>query len=349
MDYKQILKYAKNVISESENGTYSRTFNFATRQEKFRNNRKYAEGLHSIEKFKGQFSVDGDSTYLNLDWNVSTPLPKLAEVIRGQMVNQPHKIQLIPTDSTSLTTLDRQRKLMRAKMLQKRQLQELQQDGIQLRAESVPEDEDEFEIYQSMNHKTSYSSAIESVIKGVFADNDIDLIDDKRARDLTVNKIEVIRVDVDERDVIKIRYVDPENFVSSYVTRDDFYDAKHMGEFIKVPIEDLRVQAKNLSEEDIFFIAKSAAGRYGNPSYPGQDAKYSPEIDVSAFDKYTVMVLDLEFFGETDFVFQKMEAKNGGYYFQSKSPDYEPPKNPKRRREIIKKRVKEVYLSLIHI
>jgi len=82
---KYILKYAKDLWGAAKKSSSSYAFN--TRKDRYINNRKYSEGLQSVEKFKQQFSVTGDNTYLNFDWAVSTPLPKLVEVFRGQMLN----------------------------------------------------------------------------------------------------------------------------------------------------------------------------------------------------------------------------------------------------------------------
>lgn len=343
MDKAAILKYVKNAWAQADEGLSGFTTDFSKRTDRYKNNRKYSEGLHDVDKFKQQLSVDGDSTHLNLDWGVSTPLPKLAEVIRGQMLNQPHKIQFIPTDSVSLSALDKERRMLRAKRLQKKILGDIENAGVDIGAGDIPLDDDEFKIYESMNHKLSYSAAMEAISKSVLIDNDIDVVDELRAKDLVDLKIEVVRVDTDENNRIKIRRVDPARFVSSYVTKDDFSDAKHMGELIDISIEDLRVQATDLTEEDLFSIAKSCANRYGNPNFPYDKMYNVDSVNPEEYNSFIVKVLDFEFFGETDILFQKMEAKNGGFYFQKKPSDYDPPKNPKRKRDLIKKRVKNVY------
>ena len=111
---KYLLDYAKDLWREAE--AQKSTINFSARKERYINNRKYSAGLQSVEKFKQQFSVDGDNTYLNFDWSVATPLPKLAEVIRGQMINQPYKPQFNPIDSLSQTEYDREKKVLKAEM-----------------------------------------------------------------------------------------------------------------------------------------------------------------------------------------------------------------------------------------
>ena len=340
---KYILDYAKTLWRDAQQSTT--TISFESRRSRYIQNRKYSEGLQSIDKFKQQFSTTGDSTYLNLDWGVSTPLPKMSEVIRGQMINQPYTPQFIPVDSMSLTEYDRQKELIRAKMDLKKDLGYLQEYGVKTDFKDVPQDDEELEIYMQTNFKLAQSIAMESITKAILDDNKIEKINERIAKDLVDNKIAGVRIMLDENKNIQIRSIDPVNLVSSFVKEDDFSDARHIGELIYVTVEDLRVEAQGyIDETDLFEIAKSVAGRYDNPSWSyGSHVYYNSEVDSTKYDKFKVRVLDFEFFSADEMVFQKMEAKNGGFYFQEKPKDFIPPANPKRKREIIRKKVKNVY------
>lgn len=336
---KYILDYAKTLWGESNSkGT---SYSFDNRRDRYVNNRKYAEGLQSVEKFKQQFSTTGDTTYLNLDWGVETPAKTLLEAIRGQMINQPYKPQFMPVDSLSLTEYDREKEVMRAKMKIRDELAPLIEQGVIPEPKDVPEDDDELEIYMQTNFKLAQSMAMESITKAICEDNDIEYINNKTAKDLRDLKIAARRIKLDENKNIQIQYIDPVKLVTSYVERDDFKDAKHIGVVDDMTIEDLRVLADGqLSEDDLRDIAKSVAGRYDNPDWNSiQPRYYNNDFDRSRYNKFTVKVLDFEFFSTDKMKVTKVEASNGGY---STLIDEEP-RNKKAQKKEKEVAVKNVY------
>ena len=337
---KYILKYAKDLWGAAKKSSSSYAFN--TRKDRYINNRKYSEGLQSVEKFKQQFSVTGDNTYLNFDWAVSTPLPKLVEVFRGQMLNQPYKIQFTPVDSLSITEYDTEKKVKLAEMEIQKQLAPLVEQGVIEKKTNLPEDNDELEIYMQTNFKLAQSIAMETITRAVLEDNDMDYINDKIAKDLIDLKICAVRVCLDENKNIKIEYIDPVDLVTSYVKRADFQDVKHVGVMSEVTIDDLRVMsAGQLTEEELFEIAKSVAGRYGNGSWDTVNRRYYDNFDWDRVNTFKVMVLDFEFFSTDDMTVTSVKARNNGF----KTLINEEPRNKLAERRTKVKKVKNVYMG----
>ena len=338
---KYILKYAKDLWGAAKKSSSSYAFN--TRKDRYINNRKYSEGLQSVEKFKQQFSVTGDNTYLNFDWAVSTPLPKLVEVFRGQMLNQPYKIQFTPVDSLSLTEYDTEKKVKLAEMQIQEQLAPLVEQGIIEKKTDLPEDNDELEIYMQTNFKLAQSIAMETITRAVLEDNDMDYINDKIAKDLIDLKICAVRVCLDENKNIKIEYIDPVDLVTSYVKRPDFQDVKHVGVMSEVTIEDLRVMAAGqLTEEELFDISKAVAGKYGNGSWDTVNRRYyDNNFDWERVNKFKVMILDFEFFSTDDMTITSVKARNNGF----KTLINEEPRNKLAERRTKVKKVKNVYMG----
>lgn len=337
-----ILKYSKDLWGAAQAETTS--YSFDSRRERYKLNRQYSEGLQSIEKFKQQFSTTGDNTYLNFDWAVSTPLPKFSEVLRGQMINQPFKPQFTPVDSLSLTEYDREKQVLRAEMELKKQLAPLIEQGVIPKPKNIPEDDEELEVYMQTSFKLAQSMAMESITKAILQDNDMDFINTRIAKDLVDNKIAGVRIMLDENKNIVLRYIDPVNLVTSFVKRPDFKDARHIGELIEITIEDLRVEAAGqLSEEDLFDIAKCVAGKYNNAEWNsiGGSRYYNTSIDRSRYDKFKVMVLDYEFFSTDNMTVTKVDARNGG----KKVLVNEEARNSKRTKKESVKKVKNVYCA----
>lgn len=338
---KYILKYAKDLWGAAKKSSSS--YAFSTRKDRYINNRKYSEGLHSVEKFKQQFSVTGDNTYLNFDWAVSTPLPKLVEVFRGQMLNQPYKIQFTPVDSISLSEYDTEKKVKLAEMEIQKQLAPLVEQGVIEKKTDLPEDNDELEIYMQTNFKLAQSIAMETITRAILEDNDMDYINDKIAKDLIDLKICAIRVCLDENKNIKIEYIDPVDLVTSYVKRPDFKDVKHVGVMSEVTIDDLRVMAAGqLTEEELFDIAKSVAGKYGNGSWDTVNRRYyDNNFDWERVNKFKVMILDFEFFSTDDMSITSVKARNNGF----KTLINEEPRNKLAERRTKVKKIKNVYIG----
>jgi len=340
-DKKYILQYAKDLWGAAKKSSSSYSFN--ARKDRYINNRKYSEGLHSIEKFKQQFSVTGDNTYLNFDWGVSTPLPKLVEVFRGQMLNQPYKIQFTPVDSLSLTQYDREKKVKLAEMMIQDKLAPLVNEGIIQKKTDLPEDNDELEIYMQTNFKLAQSIAMETITKAVMEDNDMDYINDRIAKDLIDLKIAAVRVTLDENKNIKIDYIDPVDLVTSYVKQSNFKDVKHVGVMSEVTVDDLRVMAAGqLTEEELFDIASNVAGKYGNGSWDTINRRYyDNSFDWDRVNKFKVMILDFEFFSTDDLTVTNVKAKNNGF----KTLINEEPTNKRAEKNTKVKKVKNIYLG----
>lgn len=343
---KYLLDYAKDLWREAE--AQRSTFNFSSRKERFINNRKYSAGLQSIEKFKQQFSVDGDSTYLNFDWSVSTPLPKLAEVIRGQMINQPYKPQFTPIDALSTTEHDVEKKVIKAEMEIQQELAPLVEQGVIPKKKNLPEDDDELDIYMETNFKLAQSIAMEDISRAILEDNDIEKKQTKWAKDLVDVKICAARVCLDESKNVRIQYIDPLDLVTSFVKEDDFSDAKHIGHVANMTIEDLRVISNGeFSEDELFDIAKNAAGKYDNPTWSSVGGKqyYDTAFDWGKINKFNVKVLDFEMFSTDTIKKTKVKAKNGGF----KTLINEEPRNKNAETTVTTKRVKNVYCGKLII
>ena len=149
---------------------------------------------------------------------MSTPLPKLVEVFRGQMLNQPYKIQFTPVDSLSLTQYDTEKKVKLAEMIIQDKLAPLANEGIIQKKTDLPEDNDELEIYMQTNFKLAQSIAMETITKAVMEDNDMDYINDRIAKDLIDLKIAAVRVTLDENKNIKIDYIDQAEQTEKYIS-----------------------------------------------------------------------------------------------------------------------------------
>ncbi len=78
------LKVAKAIEHEwfkRDSGT-NRYYN---NQNTFHRRRLYARGEQSIQKYKDELSINGDLSYLNLDWKPVPIIPKLVDIVVNVM------------------------------------------------------------------------------------------------------------------------------------------------------------------------------------------------------------------------------------------------------------------------
>ena len=71
---------------------------YEDRRKKFMRSRRYGEGLQDTTKYKDLLDVEGDTSYLNLDWSPISIIPKFVDVVVGGMVNQDYEVKCSAID-----------------------------------------------------------------------------------------------------------------------------------------------------------------------------------------------------------------------------------------------------------
>ena len=81
---KQSKEYGLKVGKAIEYEWFKRdsgTNRFASNQNNFHKLRLYARGEQSIQKYKDELSINGDLSYLNLDWKPVPIVPKFVDIV----------------------------------------------------------------------------------------------------------------------------------------------------------------------------------------------------------------------------------------------------------------------------
>ena len=81
---KMSAEYGAKVGSAIEHEWFSNNENsnrYSTFKESFHALRLYARGEQSIKKYKDELSINGDLSYLNLDWK---PVPIIPKIVTGK-------------------------------------------------------------------------------------------------------------------------------------------------------------------------------------------------------------------------------------------------------------------------
>ena len=324
---------------------------YATDNKRILLNRKYAEGMQSVDKYKNRFSMDnGETAYLNLDWSIVPIIPKYVDLWVGEMINEDLQIQCEAIDPTSRIKKDEERRRLIANMKLKSFSEFMVKEaGIHVipEGEFIPEDQEELELHMQLKSKLATEIAMEESLEFELADNNWVTAKGKILRDLAVIKKSAVKCYFDENQRIKFRWVDWANLITPFSVQDNLSDLRYCGEVIKVPLHELRRMAKGeLSDEDLFKIARAYAGEdYGNRqwSYGESFHRYYAQSPYGEYDDFLIDVLDFSFISINTEVYAKKSTAYGGYYFNKKKYNYNAPKDSETKVDLTKKPLEYAY------
>ncbi len=313
---------------------------------KYSRNRAYAEGNQDVGKYKDLLDVQGDSSYLNIDFSPVSIIPKFVDVIVNGMVNQEYDVKAKSIDPIAAQQRLNKKKRMFGEMLTKDFVQNLEDvSGSPLMKDGfVAESSEEIDMFMALNYKQNVEIALEKAIEYTLDKNDFDETKRYMIRDLVVLGLCAAKVELLPTSGVKIRHVDPANLITSFSSKPDFKNIRHAGEVYSMTISDLKQQAGDeFSEDDYIKIAKEYAGKNNNPMTYGTRAYFENGNETYDYDKFSVNILDAEFITSHSLNYEKKENRFGGYSVNKKPSNYKKPKNSKTKREDIGSTVKVIY------
>jgi len=337
------LEYFKNMYYEWHNNG---DVYFRDRKMRYNRNRSYAEGNQDVGKYKDLLDVQGDSSYLNIDWSPVSIIPKFVDVIVNGMVNQEYDVKAKSIDPIAAKERLDKKKRMFAEMITKDFVNNLENEtGVPLSNNGfIADSNEEIEMFMALNYKQNVEIALEKAIEYTLDINDYDEVKRNMIRDLVVLGLCAAKTEMSKTEGVKIRHVDPANLITSFSAKPDFKNIRHAGEVYSITIADLKQQAGDeFSEDDYIKIAREYAGKNNNPVNYGTQAYYENGNETYDYDKFSVNILDAEFITSHSLKYEKKENKFGGYSVNKKPSNYKKPKKSKTKREDIGSTVKVVY------
>ena len=281
--------------------------------------RQYARGEQSIQKYKDELSINGDLSYLNLDWKPVPVISKFVDIVVNGMSNKSYDITTYAQDPFSVKVKTDYAKAIEKDIATKAALVNMkQQMDIDLSSTGdiagLPESKDELDLHMQLNYKQSIEIAEEEVISNVLAANKYDEIKKRIASDLTVIGITAAKTRFDPTEGIKIEYVDPANLVYSYTEDPNFEDIYYAGEIKSITIPELKKQFPDIPEEELLKIQKMP----GNSQYLQNWGNY---------DSNTVQVMYFEYKTYMNQVFKIKKTEQGLEKALEKTDEFNPPPN----------------------
>ena len=292
---------------------------YLTSWNQFHQLRLYARGEQSIQKYKDELSINGDLSYLNLDWKPVPILSKFVDIVVNGISAKAYDIKAYAQDPSSIKKRTDYASMLYEDMVAKEYLESLKQTlGIDLyqtpNIDTIPESKDELELHMQLSYKQSVEIAEEEAIASVLAQNKFDLTRRRLNMDLTVLGIAVAKTSFNTAEGITVDYVDPAYVVYSYTEDPNFDDVYYVGEVKSITIPELKKEFPNIGEKELERIQSMP----GNSQYITGWGNY---------DENTVQVLYFDYKTYHNQVFKIKETPQGLMKALEKPDSFNPPEN----------------------
>lgn len=317
----------------------SGTGRFVQNQRDFHRLRLYARGEQSVQKYKDEFSVNGDLSYLNLDWKPVPIIPKFVDIVVNGMQDRLFTVKAFAQDPTSTKLRTSFVESIQEDIITKEFIQDIDKNlGIDIRnvpEENVPESQEELELYMQIGYKPSIEIAQEQAIDNVFKRNNHHELKRRLDYDQAVLGIACAKHTFNNTDGIKLEYVDPANLVYSYTEDPNFEDCYYFGEIKQIKSNELKKQFPELSNEEFEQIIRKSSN-YNNYDYANNDSNEST-------DSNTLTVLYFNWKTWEKSVYKIKETSTGAKKAIKKDDKFNPPKDQRARFEKVAQARETIY------
>ena len=292
---------------------------YLTNWNQFHQLRLYARGEQSIQKYKDELSINGDLSYLNLDWQPVPILSKFVDIVVNGISAKTYDIKAFAQDPSSIKKRTEYASKIQEDMLAKQYLDSLK-DSLQIdlyqskSPELLPETPEELELHMQLSYKQSIEIAEEEAITSVMDHNKYDLTKRRLNMDLAVCGIAACKTNFNTAEGITVDYVDPAYMVYSYTEDPNFEDIYYVGEIKAITIPELKKEFPNISNEELERIQKMPGNRNYITGWGG-------------YDENTVQVMYFDYKTYHNQVFKIKQTDQGLEKALEKPDTFNPPAN----------------------
>ena len=318
--YDYGLKVGQAIEGEWFSGTRTGAggYRFSTNYNNFHQLRLYARGEQSVQKYKDELSINGDLSYLNLDWTPVPIISKFVDIVVNGMSQKNYDIKAYAQDPSSTGKRSAYVQGLMKDIYAKEYIAKAKaQLGLDVSTgggkSNMPTNPDEISVYMQLNYKQGIEIAQEEAINYVLDYNKYDLIRRRLNHDLTVLGIACSKTEFNLQEGVGVSYVDPANLVYSYTEDPNFEDIWYVGEVKGLSMAELKKQFPMLTPEELKEISK----------YPG-NSNYRNNWNSGVLDD-KIQVIYFEYKTFTNQVFKIKETPNGLEKALEKTDAFNPP------------------------
>jgi hypothetical protein len=331
-DYeKDSIEYGLQVGLAIESEWFSRDYGsslYGEIRSEFIMRRLYARGEQPVEKYKNELSVNGDLSYLNLDWTPVPIVPKFVDIVVNGISNRMFDVTVEAIDDLSSENRAEFKAQMQADMIAYEPLKIIKEntgvDVFNFDETVIPRTDEELNLYMQLRYKQGVEIAEETAINTVLEINNYNETKRRVDEDNVVLGISAVKHSFDVHDGVKIEYVDPLNLVYSPTEDPYFNDCYYFGEVKSVHATELKKINPDLTQEELEEIAAIAS------RYDGYRATQNLTSQ-SGLDKSNVSLLYFCYKTDREIVYKVKDTSVGGQKAIAKDGAFDPPKTQQAR------------------
>ena len=319
LSYEYGLKVGKAIEQEWFNNDRNSN-RYKSNHNNFHNLRLYARGEQSIQKYKDELSINGDLSYLNLDWKPVPIIPKFVDIVVNGIAERTYDIKAYSQDPFGIEKrteyMESITRDMQTREFNDAAMEKFNIDLYENKKEELPESEEELGLHMQLNYKQAVEIAEEQALNVLFEGNNYELIKKQFYYDLTVLGIGAVKTSFNTSEGVTIDYVDPANLVYSHTDSPYFEDIYYVGEVKTIPVNELAKQFPHLSEEDLEEIMKNKSTNRSN---------YNSIHSYDKEDNNTIQVIYFNYKTYMNEVYKVKETASGADKIIPRDDQYNPP------------------------
>jgi len=335
---KETIEYGRRIGEAIQYEWFRRDGNscrFYDQWVQFHRLRLYARGEQPIGKYKNEISVDGDLSYLNLDWTPVPIIPKFVDIVVNGMADRIFDVKAVAQDALSAEKKHAFQEVVQADMLSKPLLEYTKEtynlDMYNIPADELPDSDEELSLYMQMNYKPAIEIAEEEALDTLMEQNHYKSRIQKQLNyDMMVLGTAFCKHEFKLGSGVSIEYVDPAALVYSYTESPTFDDCFYFGEVKQIPITELVKINPDISLEEMEEIAQMSSLWY---NYYGIIRPYQDSL----FQKDVVTLLYYNYKTTKKMVYKKKIMDNGGEKVIKKDDTFNPPEEEERFEKLEKR------------
>lgn len=231
------------------------TCRFYSNRAEITRRRAYAQGIQNTAKYRDAMKVNGDTSYLNLNF---TPIPivsKYVDLVVNGLSEKEYSVRCFSVDPVSTDNRVKYRQKLERDMNAKDFLDSAKKnlgiDAFNTDQNELPETSDELDLHMQLKYKPSIELSNQLAIETVFNENKFNLTTrNKFNKDLVINGIGAAKHRFVKSEGVKLEYVDVADLVYSYTKDPYLQDCYYHGEFKNVLVSEVFRDFPHLTEEE---------------------------------------------------------------------------------------------------
>ncbi len=294
---------------------------YRTNHNNFHKLRLYARGEQPIQKYKDELSINGDLSYLNLDWKPVPIIPKFVDIVVNGIAERIFDVKAYSQDPYGVSKRTLYLENLKEDMIGKNLGDKVQKSfGLNIMHNdpaTLPETEEELNLHMQLSYKQAVEIANEQAINVLLDGNKYELTKKRFFYDLTVLGVGAVKTGFDTSEGVTVKYVDPADLVYSYTESPYFDDIYYVGEVKMIPVNELIKQFPNLTDSDLESMIKNK--NYQKTNYNKAGSNLIEE------DNNKVQVLYFNYKTYNNRVFKIKKTGSGAMKAIEKSDSFNPP------------------------